>query len=401
MKNKIKILFIHHAAGWGGAPINMINIINKLDKTKFEPHVLLLKDSVVKNRLLELNIPFTLCTSSFYLNKYRYLSHTDAGKIKLFKVLTISKVFISWFLSKYVYASKVLKGFNYDIVHLNSSVLSDWIYPASKKGKVIYHIQEPISKGRFGFRYNFIRSEVAKYADMVIAISKDNADRINLPQKTKIVYNFIDIPNGQKIGRGVKSILYVGGWAKIKGISVLLDAIPVIDKSIQINMMGQYPKLKPIGKFKKIVYKLCYPSAYKLRNKLINISNFENVNIIGALPSIASTLYESSLVVSPFTVPHFSRPVIEAFAYGKPVVASDILGMDEIVNDAVDGILFKNGDAKALAKAINTLVNRPEKLKKMGENGRKKSNELFNPEINTKKVEEVYLELMNGRDNFK
>ena len=67
MSEKVKILFIHHASGWGGAPINMINIINELDKTKFDPHVLLLKDSIVKDRLEEKNIGYTVCNSFFLL----------------------------------------------------------------------------------------------------------------------------------------------------------------------------------------------------------------------------------------------------------------------------------------------------------------------------------------------
>jgi hypothetical protein len=78
-----------------------------------------------------------------------------AAFIEPYKVYKLLIIFVSWFMSKYICAPLVLKDFEFDIVHLNSSVLSDWIYPASKKEKVIYHIREPISKGISGFRYVF------------------------------------------------------------------------------------------------------------------------------------------------------------------------------------------------------------------------------------------------------
>ena len=368
-----KILFIHHSSGWGGAPINMINIINKLDKLQYETHVLLLKDSIVKDRLSENNIMYTVCKSWFYRKFYTYLSHSDSGYIPPYKIYQLFKIFTSWFMSKYIYAPRVLKDHKFDIVHLNSSVLSDWIYPASKQGKVIYHIQEPISKGRFGVRYNFIRREVEKYADKIIAISKDNAARINLAKKTEVVYNFIEIPQKIEENGQSKSILYVGGIAKIKGINILLEAIPLINKDIQLNLAGHYPNLQPFGIFKKIAYKLLYPEAYRLRSKLMIISSLDNVNIIGSFSSISTLLEESSLLISPFTAPHFSRPVIEAFAYGKPVIVSDVVGMDELVDNNINGIIIENGNAIALADAINSLVNTSELLYKMGAKGRKKS----------------------------
>jgi glycosyltransferase involved in cell wall biosynthesis len=394
---KTKILFVHHASGWGGAPINMINIIKALDSKQFKPHVLLLKDSIVKERLEEYKIPYTVCNSYFYSKYYTYLSHSDAGFIKPYNVIKLLKIFISWFLSKYYFTPKILKKHTFDIVHLNSSVLSDWVYPSSKQGKVIYHIQEPISKGISGFRYNFIRSEVEKYADKVIAISKDNAERINLPQKTEVVYNFIEIPKNIEETNSGKSVLYVGGAAKIKGIEVLLDAIPLINKDIKLHLAGHFPNIQPFSKLKELAYKLRYPSAYRLRTKLMRVSNFKNVNIIGSIPSITNMLKESSLLISPFTKPHFSRPVIESFAYGKPVIVSDVVGMDEVVENNINGIIIDNHNPKALAEAINNLVNNYKLMNKMGINGRNKAIERYSPTPNILKIENIYKELVTDK----
>lgn len=59
--------------------------------------------------------------------------------------------------------------------------------------------------------------------------------------------------------------------------------------------------------------------------------------------------------------------ILEAFARGKPVIASRLGGMIELVEDGVRGILVSPGDTKALAEAIGWMVNHPEKIKEMGE----------------------------------
>ena len=102
------------------------------------------------------------------------------------------------------------------------------------------------------------------------------------------------------------------------------------------------------------------------------------------------------ILITPFLNEHFSRPAIEAFAYGKPVIGSNVVGMDEIISHDKNGLLVAKGDHKALAEAINYLCKNPEKSRKMGECGRQKAIIHFSPSVNTKKVEKVYDELITN-----
>ena len=52
--------------------------------------------------------------------------------------------------------------------------------------------------------------------------------------------------------------------------------------------------------------------------------------------------------------------VLEAFAAGVPVIASDLGGLSEVVRDGENGLLFEAGSASALAGAIRRLVDEPE-----------------------------------------
>ena len=54
--------------------------------------------------------------------------------------------------------------------------------------------------------------------------------------------------------------------------------------------------------------------------------------------------------------------VLEAFAAGTPVVATDVGGLAEIVQHGVNGELFRRGDAGDLARCLQGLVDNPERL---------------------------------------
>jgi hypothetical protein len=96
-----KILFIHHAADWGGGSINLIENINGLQKDKFCVIVLLLKDSVVTKKLHENNINYLIAKSFFYRKIYKYFTHHEANYLKWYQVLLFINRSFLWFLSKY------------------------------------------------------------------------------------------------------------------------------------------------------------------------------------------------------------------------------------------------------------------------------------------------------------
>ena len=98
---------------------------------------------------------------------------------------------------------------------------------------------------------------------------------------------------------------------------------------------------------------------------------------------------ETCCLVSPFSVSHFSRPVIEANLHRKPVIASDVKGMDEIVKHQVNGLIVAKNNPIELAKAINYMAENPLKAKEFGENGYNLVKDVFSPK-NIYQFEKVY-----------
>ena len=72
--------------------------------------------------------------------------------------------------------------------------------------------------------------------------------------------------------------------------------------------------------------------------------------------------------------------VLESYAYGKPVIASDLGSLAEIVEDKKTGLLFEPKNAEKLAQCIRFLAEDPKKTEEMGRSARKLCEEKYNPE---------------------
>jgi len=376
-----KILFIHHAQGWGGAPINMINIINNLDKSLFIAEVLLIKDSIVSVKLAEYGIKFSIARSPFYRKHYHCFIHSDAYFVKWYQIFRLIRLSILWQLSRYYFASRELNHFKYDIVHLNSSVLTDWLAPCSKKGKVIYHIQEPLTRGTLGLRFNIFRNLVKKYASSIIAISIDHLERISLPSKTIVIYNYAEVPlkETDKESYCSQAVLYLGGAEYMKGFLTIVDSLNYIEDGVNIYFAGNYQINNSLLFLLKCIINLDIIYEIQKRKAIRKISNNKHAIKVDFLNNPGEYFEKVCCVVSPFSLPHFSRPVIEAQINKKANIVTNIKGIEEIVDHERDGLIVPKNSPAKLAEAINYIAKNPSIARKYGENGFTKALEKFSP----------------------
>lgn len=392
---KKKILFIHHAAGWGGASINLINIINSLDKTHYIVEVLLLKDSIFAQKLRDQNISYTIASSIFYRRYYKYFSHTVPGFSQWYRIPNIFFLSFSWLLSRYFFAANILKNYEVDIIQLNSSVLTDWLAPCKKLAKVVMHIQEPFSNGYFGIRAKFFRCQMKKYADKLIIISLDNSKRIDIPEKTTVIYNYAEVPKNLPSEDSFKSkrVLYLGGASYIKGFYTLVESLDELDEGIRVLFGGSYSTNKKNKNTFKDVLKYIFSIGKKKKKALEKVKKHPNAVVLGMTNQVSQLMNEVCCLISPFSVSHFSRPVIEAYLHHKPAIGSDVQGMDEIIENGITGLIVEKDNPKILAAAINYLCNNPEKVREMGVNGYNIAITKFTPK-NIMKFEEVYNQVL-------
>ena len=89
--------------------------------------------------------------------------------------------------------------------------------------------------------------------------------------------------------------------------------------------------------------------------------------------------------------------VLEAMAAAKPVVATRVGGVPELVVDGETGILVSPKDTEALARAIVTLIQDPLRGRSMGEAGRKRVQDHFSMTAMVTKTDHLYQELLKTK----
>lgn len=161
------------------------------------------------------------------------------------------------------------------------------------------------------------------------------------------------------IKNDIKIVLYVGQLNPLKGLNYLIESIPrILDKQKNI-----YFFLIGTGSHKKYLNNLCLQK---------NIQN--NVLFLGAMDK--SQLIEWYSIADIFVLPSLSegRPIViyEAMSCELPIIATDVGGVSEQVENGYNGFIVKPRDSRALTDRIVYLLENEVLRKNMGRNSRKR-----------------------------
>jgi glycosyltransferase involved in cell wall biosynthesis len=124
----------------------------------------------------------------------------------------------------------------------------------------------------------------------------------------------------------------------------------------------------------------------------------DEVKLLGFVPEdVLPWLYRSCDV---FALPSvaaesFGITLIEAMAAGRPVVASRIGGVPEIIDDGVDGFLFEPWDSRGLSEAVNKLLGDPGLAAEMGRRAHAVAEERYSWPKVARRIEEVYEDVVS------
>lgn len=357
-----RILIIHHAKGLNGSLVALLGLLNKLTPY-YQIRVLCIYDSEAIDYIRDLGVDVVYCKHWFYKYVYRICEHTDAKYVTLYYVLMYIWSFILYYVNALLFAPLLLKKYTVDIdlVYLNSVFLSDWALGAKRlKKKVILHVREPFSHGIWGVRYYLFKYIINRFTDTIIAISRDNRDRIGLCEKSFVVYDDVVCSSKRTSGtislnKEYKYFLFLGGQARIKGFEQLVLALPYLASNIRIIFAGYIPINKVDTKIKKAFKVMLDPYYWRLEKLYLMLRTSPNVLLVGTVDNVLGYLDECHALISPFSKPHASLPILEAFYIGKPIIVSDVLGMKEFV-DYHTGCFFNNGNPRELAIQINKLA---------------------------------------------
>src|SRR5215218_4873486 len=107
----------------------------------------------------------------------------------------------------------------------------------------------------------------------------------------------------------------------------------------------------------------------------------------------ARALREADIFLLPSTSEGLPVALLEAMAYGKPIVATRVGGIPDVLADGTEGMLVPPGDAAALAGAVTALVGDPARARELGRAAKERVGEL-GPDTIAKRLDLVYQEVI-------
>lgn len=149
-------------------------------------------------------------------------------------------------------------------------------------------------------------------------------------------------------------VLFVGRLHRQKGVDTLVRAVPLLPAGCRVTLAGDGPE------------------RGALRRLAAELGVADRVRVTGFLPhrEVPGLLAAARVAVLPSRYEELGTALVEAMAAGRPVVASRVGGIPELVRDGVDGLLVPPGDPVALAAAIGRLLADPALAAELGANGR-------------------------------
>jgi glycosyltransferase involved in cell wall biosynthesis len=118
------------------------------------------------------------------------------------------------------------------------------------------------------------------------------------------------------------------------------------------------------------------------------------VHLLGLRRDVPRLLAAMDLFVLPSLNEGMGRVLVEAMAMELPCVASRVSGIPDVVADGETGVLVPPRHPEALARAIGTMLDDPERVREMGRRGRQKVVPAFSVERMVEKLAELYRELL-------
>jgi glycosyltransferase involved in cell wall biosynthesis len=193
------------------------------------------------------------------------------------------------------------------------------------------------------------------------------------------VNHFVDAQRFTPASRHPQNaILYAGMLTPIKGVDVLIRAMPFIVKRI--------PKAK-------LTVAGDGPERPKLTAMARELGVSGSVRFMGKIPyeKMPAVYRNASVLAVPSTgFEQFSLSGLEGMACGLPVVASAVGGIPEWLEDGKTGFLCKPFDPEDLAVKISLVLADRKRGAQMGRRGREKAAVKYSPEAHVKKILEIY-----------
>ncbi|MDX9720459.1 MAG: glycosyltransferase family 4 protein [Myxococcota bacterium] len=182
-------------------------------------------------------------------------------------------------------------------------------------------------------------------------------------------------PEATEVPREQGLIVFVGQLIRGKGVDVLLDAMTRLDATARLHIVGSGAQ------------------EQALREQVERLGLGQRVRFLGPLYGDEKyrELRRAWVLAAPSRSPEtFGLMGVEAMSCATPVVATQVGGMGEWLEDGVTGLSVPPNDAPALAEALRSLLTQTERARQMGEAAKRRYHERFRIEQHLDALQAVF-----------
>jgi glycosyltransferase involved in cell wall biosynthesis len=264
----------------------------------------------------------------------------------------------------------------------------------ARRGKSIFHRQHCMFKGKPAI-FSRIGSNITH---LTMACSKSSALHASQidgvpPSRTRVIYNatpelrhvsteeIVSLKRKLGIPESSPIISMLAHLRPEKGHSTLIAALSLLNKSLP-----NPAHLVIIGSGGE---------EEKIRDQINNL-NLSTVHLVGHQEDVALWFQLADVVAMPSFEEAFGISAIEAMACFRPLVASRVGGLTEVVEDNVSGLLVEPGNKEELANALYKIITTPSLASFLATNGFKRFQDKFTIEAMVNSWISCYKDLLNS-----
>jgi len=365
------VLFLIESLNVGGSEMFLANLLARLDKTEFRPIVCcLVERGRLAQKLEARGVPVKVL--SWRLGSGTSTAATVGRIARLLKEERIELI------QTFFHRPEILAGLAGIFVRKPVIVASqyDLIVPKGNLSRLLLRACRPRVKHVIAncracklHRERLTGQRPDDISVIYIGLTRDEyicADRADVP-----------LP-GDLFEKG-PVVTFAGRLLPLKGPDVYLRAAA--------SVLNQCPQTR-----------FLLIGAGPMREELVSLSGALGltgvVYFVPEVSSIREVFSKSTIAVSSSRSEGFPITVMEAMGVGVPVVASRVGGVEELIQDRVDGFLFENEDSEGLASEIIALLTDAGMARELGARAREKVTKEFRFEETVARIESLYRELL-------
>ena len=371
MAERARILIVTDEMEVGGSQQQIVHLLKGLDRERWEPELLYFrKRSFLVDRIQEAGI------ATHHIAKKSRIDPVFAGQL-----------------------AALLRHGNYDIVHCFSLTAEIWVRALlmfAPRTRFIASVRG-LSLG-YPFWQWWFKSWILHRANAVIANARAGArmaaSRCNLDEsRIRVIPNGVEVPASLPeperqalreqldLPKDRACALFVGRLVVEKNIPLLLEAMSRVPR-------GQRPFLLLVGDG---------PLGDTLKEQAAALGIDEDLRFLGERNDARLLIQCSDFLVLPSREEGLSNVLLEAMVVGCPPLASAVGGTPELVENAVTGLLFPNGDVGSLVDSLVQLSCDAHLRARLGDAARSTAHNNYTLDRFVRGTEAVYRSVLEPR----